>query len=140
MRIVTDADTEIFTDSEGDTLTLLKYVRREDRAAVDDIQQQERLEYLRSIGPEMLEAAAASNSTPSDDAADDCSDKVKRERFRRIVRGMALGGNDVPQNSILGTYDKMDGDSAGWVDDCVASVWDRAYVSLEQLKKPVASA
>lgn len=141
MRIITDSDLEVFTDPDGDTLTLLKYVRREDKVAVDAIEQEERLEYLRSLGPEMLEAAAASNaSAVVQDDTDDRSDRVKREQFRRVVKAMTVGGQDVPQNNILGTYDKMPSDSVAWVDSCVRTVWAASTVTEAQAKKPVASA
>ena len=150
MRIIENADTVTYTDPDGDTLTLLVSVRHRDVVKRSELESREAMDGLKDLGLSMTDALALEKeSTPAElEAArnrrakseGDRSPAVLRYMLQAIAQGMRVGEKDIAQSAILDSYDKMDPESAAWVDAQVDGVWTRATPGADDRAKPDASA
>jgi hypothetical protein len=143
MRIHDETEVRLFTDAGGDTLALLTWVRQRDRERIAEMEIREARELLASLGqsigdlmaemrdraPEQAEAASASQPR---------SVAIRRERLKVIVRGLNVGGREMPRDSVMDAYDAMDETDTAWVDAQVDSVWEGALPSDAQREGPAA--
>jgi hypothetical protein len=131
MHIVTEADTVIFTDPVGDTLTLLKNVRQKDVTALEELERKEALETLHELGYSVADVAKEADLASDEEraaaresaAGRGSSAKARRFRLGAIARGLTVAGKEHAGSAILQAYDEMDPASGAWVDAQVDGVW-----------------
>lgn len=146
MKIVVDRDTETFTDPDGDTLTLLAFVRQRDVERAEDLAQKEALSALKDLGLSMEDAMRqARESSPEDRAtararisAQELSPALRRLRLEAVARRLCVGGQEYGGQAILEAYESMTPASARWVDEQVAAVWTRATPDDAARERPAA--
>jgi hypothetical protein len=146
MKIVSDNDLCVYTDPEGDTLTLLTTVRQRDVEKAADIAQREALDALKDLGISLEEAMKqAQGATEADKAAarerskkQELSPALRRFRLEAIARVLTIGGEGRSGPDILKAYEDMDAASVKWVDEQVASVWERALPDDASRESPAA--
>jgi len=134
MKVVGDNDLQVFTDPEGDTLTLLWSVRQRDVEKAQGIAEREALDALKDLGISLEEAMNQARQTSPEEQAkarerikkQALSPDLRRFHLEAIARVLTIGGEGCSGEDILKAYDNMDPASAAWVDEQVASVWDRA--------------
>ena len=139
MRIVTDNDIRTFTDANGDSLTLLVAVRHRDAIKRDEMESTAGLEQLKSLGIGIKDAMAMEReATPEDMAAARARKAENKGDFEPATRRFMLGavavrltvkGEDFGGGAILDAYDRMDPESAAWVNAQVDTVWSGAVPS-----------
>ena len=139
MRIINDNDTRTFTDAAGDSLTLLLAVRHRDVLKRDELESGAALEQMKAIGidykeamrlrreatPEELAAAEAKNS----EGKEEYEPATRRFMLQAVAVRLTVRGEDIGGNAILEAYDKMDPESAAWVDAQVDAIWSGAVPS-----------
>jgi hypothetical protein len=145
MRLISDNDTRTFTDAAGDSLTLLVAVRHRDALKRDQLENTEALDALKGLGLGIKDAMQMErDATPEDLAAararkaeskDEHSAASRRFMLSAVAITLTIRGEDIGGNAILEAYDRMDPESAAWVDAQVATVWKGATLGDDERAK-----
>ena len=134
MRVIHDSDVVEFPDDSGDRLILLECPRKRDLIRAEDLASDEAiagLSKLKKLGMDPDKMYADAQEDPAklaeaEAAAEATSTTVRRFRLEVLGIRLVVGGESFGGKAILEQYDSMDSDSAEWVDEKVAGVWDGA--------------
>ncbi len=146
MKIVTDNDLQVFTDPEGDSLTLLTTVRQRDVEKAQGMAEREALDALKGLGISLEEAMKQARETSPEEQAkarermkeQELSPALRRFRLEAVGRVLTVGGVGCSGPDILKAYEDMDPASARWVDEQVGIVWKRAVPDDASRERPAA--
>lgn len=140
MRIINDSDTTKFIDEQGDYITLLDCPRQRDLEKSRQMEQEDAFANFENLKKAMGEQVIADFQTTA--MTDPEAAKAQAEnvdfglpldvrcfRLSAIARELSVGGQHYGGQAILDAYEKMDADSAAWVDEQVATVWAKALPS-----------
>jgi len=147
MRVIDDRDTKSFIDAAGDCLVLLTAVRHRDAVRREELETKETLVRLKELGLTMEDALKAARETSEEERAaarkesgSSPSPAIRRFMLEAVAVRLTIGGVDYTGPAILDAYDRMDPESAAWVDEQVAMIWNEAVPGEEQRLKRAASA
>jgi hypothetical protein len=122
MRIYDENAVKEFRDPDGDTLVLRAFVRHRDVLAVEAVETDEAVAVMQKMAAAGVDLASLARDDAS--ASSEPSAKVREARLRQLVVSMTVGGRRFEGESAVQAYLDMDAVSAGWVDACVAQVWE----------------
>jgi len=113
MRIITEDDLREFVDKDGDKLITLKKARKKDW---DDYLELT-MKYVDTIDP----------TNPKNIKFKDGfkPTELTRFMFQRVARKLIINGTEYTGDAMLKIYEQLDPESAAWIDQCIAEVWDR---------------
>lgn len=135
MRVIHDSDTIEFRDESGDKLYLHPAPRQRDVIACDDMARREAIaamDELKKSGVDTDKILADAQADPDalakaqESVRENVSPAVRAFRFKALAVRMTVAGESLGGNAVVEAYENMDPESAAWVDEQVASVWDAA--------------
>lgn len=145
MRVINDNDVKTVTDTSGDSITLLVSVRHADVLRRDEMETKEGRAGVKELGMTIQDMALLEKQATAEEKAaavkrrekQTHSGDVRRFMLQAVAQKLTISGRDIGGQEIVAQYDRMDPDSAAWVDAQVAEVWEPATLTDEE-KKPLA--